>query len=169
MCLDERRRFFSFASLRLDLPENRRAIVVILRVVFHETESVHIANERLAFGTQQIETTNRLLKEWKVFSTRSSSTHFERQTNFHRDEFFIGAQNHRISNFFAELVAFDFAVESRRFSRFGVRVFCPDGVNFHIGPVRRHELFVDVRAVRSNSIFWGVNAAATADLQRRRG
>lgn len=44
------------------LPENGSAIIVVFGTVLDEAEPVHITNEGLALRTEQIETTDSLLK-----------------------------------------------------------------------------------------------------------
>lgn len=90
--------------------------------------------------------------------------YLECQTYLHRNELLIGSEDDRVAHFFAELVAIDLAVETGRLASFGMCVFSADGVHLHVGAIRRHEFFVDIRAILANAILGRVHATTTADL-----
>ena len=54
-----------------NVPENRRAIIIIFGAIFHETESIHITDVRFALGPQQIKATDGLLEHRRPRATAS--------------------------------------------------------------------------------------------------
>ena len=53
ICLhsERKRPFVASLLLQTNVPENGGAIVVVFRTVLDETESIHVADQRFAFGT----------------------------------------------------------------------------------------------------------------------